>query len=252
MSTSASFGTLIFFVFHPLQASRGELGRAWGCPGDWGQRSHGDTWWDWCQHLPDEALPGHEACGWFPAGHQGSSRWGHHHDQWVRTPHCSVTRISACTLSTVTFFSFWTPSFVSSVDHVTPEPGDSLLEAFECWQEAADKKACCDYSLHVDIPQWNENVKDELEVLVHEKGTASLFRCSPVIFQSCGRCWCSCFSATFIPNLDPFHRSSRDRLRNNLAQCRILLQWSLRGNWLLSVWCSRGGRVWILLVICFK
>lgn len=62
---------------------------------------------------------------------------------------------------------------------MTPEPGDSLLEAFECWQEAADKKACCDYSLHVDIPQWNENVKDELEVLVHEKGTASLFRCPP-------------------------------------------------------------------------
>lgn len=61
---------------------------------------------------------------------------------------------------------------------MTPEPGDSLLEAFECWQEAADKKACCDYSLHVDIPQWNENVKDELEVLVHEKGmTSFILKC---------------------------------------------------------------------------
>ncbi|XP_068177223.1 dihydropyrimidinase-related protein 1 [Antennarius striatus] len=59
------------------------------------------------------------------------------------------------------------------IDHVTPEPGASLLEAFESWQEAADKKACCDYSMHVDIPQWNEAVKDELKLLVHEKGINS-------------------------------------------------------------------------------
>lgn len=69
-----------------------------------------------------------------------------------------------------------------SVDHVSPQPGDSLLEAFERWQEAADKKACCDYSLHVDIPQWNESVKDELELLVQEKGTFSY----STILQSCG------------------------------------------------------------------
>uniref|UniRef100_A0A8C6UFP3 Collapsin response mediator protein 1 n=1 Tax=Neogobius melanostomus TaxID=47308 RepID=A0A8C6UFP3_9GOBI len=71
------------------------------------------------------------------------------------------------------------------IDHVMPQPDESLLVAFERWQEAADKKACCDYSLHVDIPQWNEAVKDELELLVQDKGSLRFDSCQRKTQQNC-------------------------------------------------------------------
>lgn len=103
-----------------------------------------------------------------------------------------------------------------AVDHVTPQPGESLLEAFECWQEAADKQACCDYSLHVDIPQWNEEVKDELELLAQEKGA------------SIPSSWVSKLRPRAVPVSDSrsssmlgqFHKNNGDRFRNNLERNR--------------------------------
>ncbi|XP_038596094.1 dihydropyrimidinase-related protein 3 [Tachyglossus aculeatus] len=59
------------------------------------------------------------------------------------------------------------------IDHVIPEPESSLAEAYEKWREWADGKTCCDYALHVDITNWNDRTKQEVQTLIKEKGVNS-------------------------------------------------------------------------------
>lgn len=45
------------------------------------------------------------------------------------------------------------------LDFVIPQKGKSLLEAYDAWRRTADAKVCCDYSLHVAVTWWSEEVK---------------------------------------------------------------------------------------------
>ncbi|CAL8287036.1 unnamed protein product [Merluccius merluccius] len=59
------------------------------------------------------------------------------------------------------------------LDFVIPQKGSSLLEAYERWRRTADPKVCCDYSLHVAVTWWSEQVKGEMATLATEKGVNS-------------------------------------------------------------------------------
>lgn len=45
------------------------------------------------------------------------------------------------------------------IDFAIPQKGSSLVEAFETWRSWADPKVCCDYSLHVAVTWWSDQVR---------------------------------------------------------------------------------------------
>ncbi|UYQ73238.1 dihydropyrimidinase [Pelagibacterium flavum] len=55
------------------------------------------------------------------------------------------------------------------VDFCLPSPGQSLLEALSMWDNKSGR-AHCDYSYHMAITWWSEQVFDEMETVVKEKG----------------------------------------------------------------------------------
>lgn len=55
------------------------------------------------------------------------------------------------------------------VDFCLPSPGQSLLEAIQMWDNKSTR-ANCDYSFHMAITWWGEQVFDEMETIVKDKG----------------------------------------------------------------------------------
>ena len=60
-----------------------------------------------------------------------------------------------------------------AVDFVLGPKNESLLQQYDRWRGWADPKVCCDYSLHVAVTWWSEQVKEEMGVLARERGINS-------------------------------------------------------------------------------
>ena len=55
------------------------------------------------------------------------------------------------------------------IDFALPAPGQSLLEAIQMWDNKSTR-ANCDYSFHMAITWWGEQVFNEMETVVKDKG----------------------------------------------------------------------------------
>ncbi len=58
------------------------------------------------------------------------------------------------------------------IDFAIPGPQESLLEAYQTWRGWAEK-AACDYSLHVAVTWWSDQVREEMKTLVRDHGVNS-------------------------------------------------------------------------------
>ncbi|MAY31536.1 MAG: dihydropyrimidinase [Rhodovulum sp.] len=55
------------------------------------------------------------------------------------------------------------------VDFALPSPGESLLDALKVWDNKSGQ-AACDYSYHMAITWWSEQVFNEMQTVVQERG----------------------------------------------------------------------------------
>jgi len=82
-------------------------------------------------------------------------------------------------MGTVTMDDFFTGTAAglaggttSIIDFVIPDPQENILDAYKKWRGWAEKSAS-DYSFHVAITWWSEQVRKDMGTLVNEEGVNS-------------------------------------------------------------------------------
>ena len=55
------------------------------------------------------------------------------------------------------------------VDFCIPDPGQSMLAAYQDWRRKSEK-AACDYGFHMAVTSWSKQVFDEMEIVVKTYG----------------------------------------------------------------------------------
>lgn len=58
------------------------------------------------------------------------------------------------------------------VDFCIPQPGESMLAAYQNWRSKSEK-AACDYSFHMAVTSWSQQTFDEMEAVVKTYGINS-------------------------------------------------------------------------------
>ncbi|CAH8848593.1 unnamed protein product [Trichobilharzia szidati] len=59
------------------------------------------------------------------------------------------------------------------INCIAPTQSASILETYEKCRQLADTKVCCDYTVHIVVPQYDAKISKEMELLVKEKGVNS-------------------------------------------------------------------------------
>ncbi len=59
------------------------------------------------------------------------------------------------------------------IDFILQKQGNSLYDAFNEWQGRSNGNACCDYSFHMAVTDFNEETKKEIALMVNEEGITS-------------------------------------------------------------------------------